>query len=213
MHLYKYIESKYLEGFIKHGTLRMGTLYDFRKTEAYNQAIGDANEGKSSQSHYFSHNAPLQHSGQELRQWANQIVKTPENSNDFIFEGFNLELGRNSQDFYIFCTSMVFDRNVMQNDFKCDCCIEILDPYAFILKIKKAVRDRAKYVIDQKVIYEKKALAYNQQLAQHPAITKDPIFSNQCEHRTIFSPISEIEELHPFLFRIKNHRKLFRIIS
>lgn len=213
MRLFKYIESKYLDGFIRHGTLRMGTLYDFRKTEVYNSAIGDAEEGISSQSHYFSHRFTLQNSTNDLRNWANQIVKTPENSNDFAFEGFTLRLENNSPDYYIFCTSMEFDRNVMENDFKCDCCIEILEPYIFIQKIKKAVRDKAKYVANKKVVYENKHLAYNQQLNQHPAITKDPRYMNQCEHRTIFSPRRELDKLEPFLFRINNHREIIKIIT
>lgn len=43
--LYKYLPKKYLEAFLRHGSLKIGTLYEYRRTEDYGDVVGDKNEG------------------------------------------------------------------------------------------------------------------------------------------------------------------------
>ena len=43
--LYKYLPKSYLEAFLTRGSLKIGTLNDYRKTEAYGDVIEDKDEG------------------------------------------------------------------------------------------------------------------------------------------------------------------------
>ena len=45
MHLFKYLPKKYLEAFLHRGSIKIGTLYEYRKTEQYGTVVGDLDEG------------------------------------------------------------------------------------------------------------------------------------------------------------------------
>ncbi len=45
MPLYKYLPRRYLDAFLNRGSLKIGTLYEYRQVEAYGHVIGDKNEG------------------------------------------------------------------------------------------------------------------------------------------------------------------------
>jgi hypothetical protein len=43
--LYKYLKKAHLEDFLQFGTIRMGTLYEYRDIESHGKVIGDSEEG------------------------------------------------------------------------------------------------------------------------------------------------------------------------
>ena len=45
MPLYKYIPKRYLDAFLNQGSLKIGTLYEYRQVEAYGNVIGDKTKG------------------------------------------------------------------------------------------------------------------------------------------------------------------------
>ncbi|MBQ0714438.1 MAG: hypothetical protein KBT56_04645, partial [Paraperlucidibaca sp.] len=45
MRLFKYLPKEYLKAFFRTGSLKLGTLYEYRKVEVYGTVIGDQDEG------------------------------------------------------------------------------------------------------------------------------------------------------------------------
>lgn len=43
---YKYIKEEFYEGFLNHGSIKIGTVYEYREYWEHNKVIGDHNEGK-----------------------------------------------------------------------------------------------------------------------------------------------------------------------
>ncbi|MEB2409388.1 hypothetical protein QMN27_12230 [Enterobacter asburiae] len=199
--------------FFKNGTLRIGTLFDFKKNEAFNRAIGDGNEGS-----HFS----FMDTDQTL-----YIDEMTESQSTFL-KGL-LPLGRGSsitgvqlvrelisEDFYIFCMTTEPSRKAME-EFDCDTCIEIVNPLSFFNAVtKKIKRTAGDMVWNGQITYIDKKYSYLDESNLHPAQTKDIKYSYQKEYRVIWqkrigAPVDTI--LRPIFIKVPKAIKHSRLIK
>lgn len=211
--LYKYIKSEHAESFFKNGTLRIGTLFDFKRNESFNKAIGDNNEG----SHF-----PFMDTDQTL--YADEMTESQSKFLDgFInmgagssISGINLVREISSEDFYIFCMTTKPSRKAME-EFNCDRCIEVLNPHSFISALTRKIKRTAGDLAWQgEITYMDKAYSYLSEVKLHPAQTKDIHYSYQKEYRAIWHrrnglPIDTI--LKPLFIRAPKAIKHCRLIK
>jgi hypothetical protein len=143
---YKSMKRKYAEQFFATGKLRVGSLYDFRKVEDYDEDIGDEGEGTkalwTNQRHITERSIPPFLQGHIRAGGGNRL--------DIIIDNPNTQVTAQFQDpnYYIFCLSFDFSEARMRK-LKHDACIVIehlsfftflhvaMDPY--ILQDSKGV--------------------------------------------------------------------------
>lgn len=200
MVLFKYLQRKHLEGFLSKGSIRIGTLYDYRRIERYGSVIGDDYEGlyetelsipgggvvdMATNSYdaeafrkYFLHNRP------DLHDRKVKLVFQPKTK---------LITRSTSQNLYIYCMSSEYNEHVMK-EFKCDSCLEIINPEYFFAAISKRIRHKASFDGYVEVSYLNKRAHYTKPHSLHPAIMKDPKYEYQKEWRAIWSPIKTARE-------------------
>jgi hypothetical protein len=192
MRLYKYLQKKYLDAFFLRGSLKVGTLYEYRAIEHYGDVIGDRNEGlhKTELSLPGGGEIDLGSNSREADFFRKHVLR-PDQQNSkvkiVLEDGARLIAHSNSQDLYIYCTSSVYDPIVMKQ-FGCDSCLEITDPEAFFRIISHRIRHKGKFDGFGPVHYQSKYTHYTQPHQLHPAIMKEPEFEYQQEWRAIWVP-------------------------
>ena len=193
--LYKYIKKEHLESFLKRGTLKIGTLYEYRNEEELGTVIGDDKEGthitelKSPQGRIID----LASNSPEAQYFKKHILRpNQQNSNVKIImeEGANLIAHTNSPNYYIFCVTSEYGKEMMK-EFNCDRCLEILDPEKFFKAISKVIRHKGAYEGNFKITYENKTTNYLNPHKIHPVLLKDVKYSKQVEVRAVWSPKKE----------------------
>ncbi|MFW7206616.1 hypothetical protein ACMGGQ_12555 [Enterobacter sp. BNK-13] len=211
--LYKYIKSEHAEMFFQNGTLRIGTLLDFKKNETFNEAIGDKKEG----SHF-----PFMGIDQTL-----YIDEMTESQSSFLSGFMDLGAGSSitgmklvreisSEDFYVFCMTTEPSRKAM-NEFDCDTCIEIFNPILFINALTNKIRRTAGDMVwHGEITYMDKEYPYFIDAKLHPAQTKDIKYSYQKEYRAIWqrrsvTPVDTI--LSPIFIKAPKAIKHCRVIK
>lgn len=193
--LYKYVKREHLEAFFRSGSLKIGTLYEYRNEEELGKVIGDGEEGsyvtellsphgrevdlacRSPEANYFRQHI--------LRpdQWDSKVKIVME-------AGANLIANTNSPNYYIYCVSSVFDEQAM-HQFGCDSCIEITNPEKFFKAISKVIRHKGGFDGVHRITYGLKKTDYLNPHQVHPALLKDPQYSYQSEVRAIWNPKKE----------------------
>ncbi|HGD3335382.1 TPA: hypothetical protein ACI4B1_000636 [Enterobacter hormaechei] len=196
MVLYKYMKRKDLLAFLAKGTVRIGTLYDYRKEEEYGGAIGDESEGV--------YETVLDRGGDYI---VNPLHDTPEA--EFCRNAFKIEKDTNfpviemqgdakiihrsmSPNVYIYCTTLTYDRTAME-EFGYDSCLEIFRPDIFINELTRKLRKKAKYICTSKILYSEKSTSYKEPLDMHPSLVKSKKYTYQCEARSLWAPRDEIQ--------------------
>jgi hypothetical protein len=204
--LYKYMKKKHAKLLLEQGSLRVGTLYEFRNEEKHGQEIGDNKEGTKS--------AYMQ---VENETWSTS--NQPEFSKSFFnlgsggslnISGITLEKPQNSPDFYIYCTTYEFDESAMR-DFGYDVCIEIEQPEKFFKCISKYLKHKAKYQGSYKCKYQPRRLPHNHDSGVHPSLVKEAEYSYQKEIRSIWMPTKQ--NIEPIIIKSKNFKKYCRIVK
>src|ERR1039458_5676584 len=100
--LYKFFNNPdHAEAFLTRGSLRVGSLYDFRQVEAHDAARGDANEGRFDFVHRsaFPELITLDNASPPLRQWVEE-TGTPIQSS-----GGSITAQGSHPDCFVFCVS------------------------------------------------------------------------------------------------------------
>lgn len=100
--LYKFFDNpEHAAAFLRRGSLRIGSLYDFRQVEAHDSARGDANEGRFDYVHRsaFPELITLDNASQPLRQWIEQ-AGAPIQS-----KGGSITAQGSHPDCFVFCVS------------------------------------------------------------------------------------------------------------
>lgn len=195
MPLYKYMPQKYLNAFLEKGSLKIGTLFEYRKNEIYGDVIGDKEEGV----HVTELKIP---GGGEIR------TDSPTQEGAFIREfqkisGLQVTSGRitvqgsgviairtQSQDQYIYCMSSEFNEDVMKQ-FECDSCLEIIRPQHFFDAISKVIHPLGKFHMASAINYRDRTASYKEPHQFHPSLIKDGSYEYQKEWRAIWLPKSE----------------------
>ena len=138
MRLYKYVPRNFSNTLLKRGSIRIGTLFDFRKSE-HKKGISDATEGTKlinldigETEHY------------------DYLTKAPDALKGFIKisgECRNLSLGdihtttkQSSQDLFILCLSSEASRLVMNSLGGTDECLELVYQEEFFQALNRVCR-------------------------------------------------------------------------
>lgn len=205
--LYKYTDAIYADSFLEQGKIRIGTLYDYRRSEL-GAAIGDYNEGKKSLYERNPNGLLImdseagQHSTQDYANslgvpescfrgsetipipsfMDDRIIRNGSNPGrvQFIIDGGGpLSAEFEDKDSYIFSCSSTFDRNAML-EFGYDACIVIHDPNEFFKRISKSIKRLGNFVLAKECVYSNRQLHH---LAEHAHLRAALIKENQYEYQ------------------------------
>jgi hypothetical protein len=196
--LYKYMSAIHASSFLGMGVVRIGTLYDFRRVEAYGDKVGDHDEGT------LSYRFPIGPEG---------LAFTAEDQPDFLKGSFKLARGARLTlytqgefirrrdtvpDCYVFSMSNRADAALMR-EFGRDTCVRIDEPAGFFAALSTCVpgeflgvhacryRDRTRDGLRWR----------NDADANRAALIKDAQYANQGELRALWRPYA-VAELAPF---------------
>ena len=212
--LYKYMKREFAEKFFREGSLKIGTLFEYKKNEKFNDAIGDKNEG----SHYpFIKINDIGLNSKNI---------TPDEA-FFICGDFTLPPGSGlsnmtiqqeikSDDCYIFCltTSPSFDA---MKEFECDTCIEISNHRTlFRLMTNKISQNITELTWKGRITYQNKTYPFNAENGINPAITKDLKYAYQNEFRVIWTPKDDNSGqvfLNPLYINVPEARRFCKKIT
>ncbi|MEG5938846.1 hypothetical protein UXO69_05125 [Enterobacter hormaechei] len=212
MKLYKYMKSEYAETFLKNGTLRIGTLMDFKKNENFNEAIGDKNEGSHFPQIDFQGKTYTANLNNSQKSFLKGALELPSGS---FMSGFSVVREITSKDFYVYCLTIEPSRKAM-DVFECDTCIEISNPLNFLSLLTKKVSEKSRGLSwHGPVSYLDKHYQYDNDPGYHPATTKDIKYSYQKEYRFIWhSRMGSNKDivLEPFYIKVPKAIKQCRII-
>lgn len=193
-YLYKYMSKKRSDEFLQTGSIRVGTVHDFRSAD-HKPGVSDQHEGfayseiKSDTPRKFSEMTDVEQANLGL----GTIIPWSllgDLSQGGISAGFDGAFIRESPDFYVLCFAMAPDRDAMKK-LGCDTCLQISQPELFINRITRSLKGIASMVRHQgKVDYSGKETSYSTVDTRYPFMTKHEIFSYQNEYRAVWSPSS-----------------------
>ncbi|EAR56843.1 hypothetical protein SKA34_05165 [Photobacterium sp. SKA34] len=204
--LYKYMKKEHAKLLVEQGSLRIGTLYEFRDEEKHGQEIGDNKEGTKStymgvdQACWSTANQP---------EFTKSFFKLEEDATLNI-SGLTLEKPQTSPDFYIYCTTYEFDESAMR-DFGYDSCVAIEQPENFLKCISKSLKHKGLYQGSYKCKYQSRRMPHDFDSGVHPALIKENEYSYQKEVRSIW--LSTKDNIQPIIIKSKKIKKYCRIIS
>lgn len=191
--LYKYMKLEHAIDLVRKGSLRIGTLNDFKKSEKHSGSILDKDEGIS-----------VTYSEDEMD------LSRPDTVPSFLrkhvradgveywkITNLRFQVTYNSPDYYIFTVSEEYSPNITRS-FGYDSCVRIDQPEMFFgvltdcLYKKGKIKDGGSFAA--RCVYENRLQHYSKTGRPHPAILKDTSYSFQKEIRAIWTPSETIIE-------------------
>lgn len=198
--IYRYSTLHWNKELIDKGSVRIGTLHNYRKDE-HGRGISDAEEGKKNVSHYIKEanlSSPITTPRQQKdfdSIGAFDFIRFPDGMpTNFHMSDVSFHKQIESPDFYIYCSSSRCSMETMQQFEKADSCILISDANAFYerLTVEISKTRRVKFLGAHVAIYTSRDERWNGvDWGTHPALIKDPIFQPQYEVRAIWEPIDK----------------------
>jgi hypothetical protein len=199
---YKYFDSALRTKILEEGSFRIGTLYDYRKTEAHGAEIGDSREGKiGAHSHVLSWSSSNpritnEHASSFVR--GNAVV-FGEGSSISFGPGGAIEFGANGValrnvglrselqvlDLYVFSFSLAASNDLMRR-MGYGACFEISDIDEFLRQLPPP--NGARLAGWAAVSYQPREMHFEAAKRTNPALIKEPVFSYQQEFRAIWEP-------------------------
>jgi len=209
---YKYMQKKYALEFLRTGSLRIGTLFDFKNTEKHNEAIGDITEGLHTQ-FIEKYNTNSQELTQEELDFLRPAIKF--DNTKCQLDSFRLIKDIQVPDAYVFCISQEYSKKIMDS-FECDVCIEISNLKQFLSQIDRKLRHFVKPMSwAGPITYMERHYPFHEEKNIYPATTKEPKYSYQKEFRVIWDPLiasSQLKPLKPKIIKIPNATRFCRLI-
>jgi hypothetical protein len=132
---------EYADDMVRKGRFRIGTMYDYRKSE--NKEIGDPEEGMKS---FSFHGTPGELHKNIVRFHEDQPgASNPhgiENLQASMSEGVPIGITVDTPDVYLFCMTHTLNEEVM-HEFGCNACVEIAAPERFLEALNKGMAKHA----------------------------------------------------------------------
>ena len=181
--VFKYLPEKYAMSLVHNGELRIGTLFDYRKTEEYGENIGDSDEGICFE---YSHDQNIK-TGDDSNPLERQAIKA---GPGMVMHNNYVERKRISPNVYLYCASSTHNPKILSKlnqdcpADKYDTCVLISQPKKFVDAITQTLSDIATFVDSICCIYRDRNIHYSENQL-HPAIVKDPKYAYQKEVRFI----------------------------
>jgi hypothetical protein len=210
--LYKYQTKQHNDGLLEVGSIRVGTLYDFRRQD-HKAGIADSFEGKKIVSHelgVFSSNEYNPIGFKALKEFG---IADAEGVQDFTMgPGFILERVVESQNCFIYCMSSVLSNSMFDEFEGAETCVCIENIRSFFWRLT--------YSLDQvvpvdfkglfEVIYTDEPEEWNfSDWGAAPANIKTMEFSSQYEVRAIWTPKNNVD-IQPQILKDKKLRRYVR---
>lgn len=180
--LFKYMKSKYMDMFFASGSLKVGTIYDFRDTNKHAGLIGDASEGKKQLRNHIADETWNEHTQPE---WSKGGISLSHGAQIRMVNS-PITTIINSPDFYVYSTAEAYDTNAMHG-LQADSCMIIENPYAFFLAISKTLGQQAEY-LGQFECFIGGTTTHENDSKVHPALLKEEKFRDQAEVRALWKP-------------------------
>ena len=187
---YRYSEKRFNHLLLNMGIVRVGTLLDFRRAE-HRKGIADPQEGQKKVNKDIDR---LFVSGAEdpnaRMLEAFRAIKLGPGSGVSL-ENVRLSKSFDHPDCFVFCSSAKRSRAVMEEFESADSCVEVFDAPLFYRELTRALKSHTPVVFRGlfPVTYQPREEAWNgRDWGHHPALIKEPIFSQQFEVRAVWTP-------------------------
>lgn len=193
--LYRYAKRTHNDNLLKFGSLRIGTLYDFRRDD-HKAGIADGAEGTKTVYHHIEHHDPSVKTSlpnidaralSELVPGLFHPDSTGSLTNISVAQQFELP------NCYMHCTSYELSSDVMAQFDGAESCIEIHDVRGFYRTLTRAINRVAPFdqYLQRRIIYTSRMEKWNgKNNGIHPGFMKEDSFAPQCEYRVIWTPKS-----------------------
>lgn len=187
---YKYLPQEIAELMVKKGSVKIGTLFDYKNEDELGTDIGDKNEGVLTE---WSNDKETKRTQSDLNRIEKLAFRIKEGLEGVQIKDCLVQATQQSPDFFIYSVSDVFNVHIMRKlcrDYHTtyDACVRIIDPNAFINAVSKLFKDKGHYETSAYIQYMDRTRHYKD-LTPHPALIKEPKFEYQKEIRSIWSPV------------------------
>ncbi len=206
---YKYMSRRFAQGLIQQGSVRIGTLHEYRNDERYGPAIGDPDEGMKA-----------------IWSTDNMYADIPESIPDFTKDVVSLTgkgssmtncevvLKLHSPNVFVFSISSKLSKSILDRFPGYDTVVKISNTKQFVRALTNALG--ASSLIEPKAlladcIYMPRSTYYKSDTGAHPALIKDLSFAYQAEVRVLWQP--RTEEICPQVLDIPGLQRFCRILS
>ncbi len=187
--LYKYGKRVHIERTAQYGEIRIGTLFDYRREERFGTAIGDSQEGYTEiydKVDKYDFSEP-----EKLPKIAHEFFHIPKGLKNSFVENVNLMLKRQSKNYYLFCLSKAFKKELLI-EFKCEAVYSIIKPFKFFHEINIVLNDlglaRGRMFIMPCIYMPRKMHHTSKEADLAPVLIKHPKYAKQEEVRVIWTP-------------------------
>lgn len=188
--MYRYSAKSYNKALLNMGCIRVGTLHDFRKSE-HKRGIADPQEGKKEVFHHIDNAFFDINDDNSMHSRAAKEFRFIKGVGQVHCENVTFAMGFNEPDCYILCISSKQSQFVMDQFEGADTCIEIINPRLFYHQLTLALNDITPVIFRgvHEAIYQNKKEPWNGiNWGHHPALVKEPEFTDQYELRAIWQP-------------------------
>jgi hypothetical protein len=177
------------------GSVRVGTLYDFRRIESLGSERGDANEGVRIS---LTDGKAGVVDGPELPWFVRQTLQIPSGVKIQFEEGAVLLVHQNAPDMYVFCTCKNFEKSLMKRFG--GACVEIRDTTQYFRAITAALdgwtSDGVRRISGFQVApcqYVEREQTWPNVIPYDPVFRKPPEYAHQAEVRAVWAtPLTSI---------------------
>jgi hypothetical protein len=209
--MYKYMNSRWARRFLRHGELRIGTLYDFRDEERLGPDIGDRVEGMKFVSRRGFTELDTGNPDSIPHFLKQRINVTPPNRLRItVLDGIGGKL--EDPDSYVLCAAEVFDPGLMRR-LGCDTCIEILNPDEFFRALSMKLRNVANsFWGAAKVMYRPREMAVHEDTGIPPTFIKAERYAYQREIRGMW-PAKTSSTIKPVIIHAKKAARCCRVVK
>ncbi len=183
---YKYMKKSRAEQFCRNGAIRISTLFDFRRQEL-GHGITDADEGIKDL--IIDIIKEEKYDGRDVPKYFELagLIKVDDTVTDIRFENIHIQKRLSSQNFLIFCCSMIRSPGMLKEFAGADTCIEIFDINSFIQTLNCMINYDCNFLGLHKVVYRDRTEKHSTGITDiHPALIKDVKYVNQAEVRAIW---------------------------
>jgi len=210
--IYKYMKRRHVNSFMKDGTIRVGTLYDFRNEEKHGAEIGDKDEGTKTLTtdgyHCLDTVDPNTFPPWYKKHFEESIKVQGGGRLQFhARDGFRLKL--TVPDRFVFCASHEFDGALIENG-EYDACLKINYPLEFFNSLTNKMKHKAAWLGMGYCTYRPRLILGENDMGHEPSLIKEERYAYQKEVRSAWEASSD--EIHPFILKAKKARKYCEVI-
>lgn len=197
--LYKYSKSRWADLLLSDGSVRIGTIFDFRRSE-HERGIADATEGVKSIYHGIEHYDSNESFGINRSAVDNLGAFVIKGGGSLSLSNLTLEREFKFPDAYVHCTAHSLSRDVLEQFEGANSCVEIVRPSAFYKYLTEVINKivPVHYYGLHRIVYSDRREAFNgENFGRRPDLIKDPEYERQCEVRALWLPRSKSKLIAP----------------